>query len=43
MISLRDADTNSRDPRVTVADINAGNKQIAHGINRVLRPIDLPH
>ena len=40
-IRLADADTNSRDPKVVVADLNKGNKQIAHGIDRVLRPIDL--
>ncbi|MFZ0160423.1 MAG: fasciclin domain-containing protein [Kineosporiaceae bacterium] len=42
-IRLGDADRNSPDPRVVAVDINKGNKQIAHGINRVLRPIDLPH
>lgn len=42
-IRLSDADRNSPDPRVIAVDINKGNKQIAHGINRVLRPIDLPH
>jgi len=26
---------------VIVADINKGNKQIAHGIDAVLRPVDL--
>lgn len=45
-IILADKDTNSRNPRVVLAltDINkgAGNKQIAHGIDRVLRPVDLP-
>ena len=40
-IRLEDADTDDRDPRVTVTNINKGNKQIAHGINRVLRPINL--
>jgi hypothetical protein len=40
-IRLEDADTDDRDPRVKIVDINKGNKQIAHGINRVLRPIDL--
>jgi uncharacterized surface protein with fasciclin (FAS1) repeats len=42
-VSLRDADTNDRNARVIVAakNINKGNKQIAHGIDRVLRPIDL--
>jgi uncharacterized surface protein with fasciclin (FAS1) repeats len=42
-ITLKDADTNSRNPRVIVTDVNKGNKQIAHGIDRVLRPIDLPN
>jgi len=41
-IRLRDKDYNSRNPRVNVVDINEGNKQIAHGIDRVLRPMDLP-
>ncbi|MFD0522172.1 fasciclin domain-containing protein [Paractinoplanes durhamensis] len=41
-IRLIDADTNDRDPRVIVFNINKGNRQIAHGIDRVLRPIDLP-
>jgi uncharacterized surface protein with fasciclin (FAS1) repeats len=42
-IRLADADTNSRDPKVIVVDVNKGNKQVAHGINRVLRPVDLPN
>lgn len=43
-IRLRDKDRNSRNPRVLLSavDVNAGNVQIAHGIDRVLRPIDLP-
>jgi uncharacterized surface protein with fasciclin (FAS1) repeats len=41
-VRLIDADTDDRDPRVTKFDINKGNKQIAHAIDRVLRPIDLP-
>ncbi len=45
-IILSDKDTNSRNPRVILrlVDINKGkqNKQIAHGIDRVLRPVDLP-
>ena len=41
-IALRDQDRNSRNPRVIVFNINKGNKQIAHGIDRVLRPLDLP-
>jgi uncharacterized surface protein with fasciclin (FAS1) repeats len=42
-ISLWDKDYNSRNPRVILSqtDINAGNAQIAHGIDRVLRPINL--
>ena len=36
-----DRDPNARNPRVIAPDINKGNKQIAHGINRVLRPLDL--
>lgn len=43
-VALRDADPDNRNPRVIrpAKNINAGNAQIAHGINRVLRPIDLP-
>lgn len=42
-VLLRDADTNDRNPRVLRSrrNINLGNKQIAHGIDRVLRPVDL--
>ncbi|QCX26382.1 fasciclin domain-containing protein [Nocardioides jishulii] len=42
-IKLLDRDPNNRNPRVVLSkvDINKGNKQIAHGIDRVLRPIDL--
>ncbi len=42
-IRLRDADRNDRNARVLRAakNLNKGNKQIAHGIDRVLRPIDL--
>lgn len=40
-VILADADYDSRNARVKQLDINKGNKQIAHGINRVLRPIDL--
>lgn len=39
---LQDKDPNARNPQVIVLDINKGNRQIAHGIDRVLRPIDLP-
>ncbi|GAA2703134.1 MULTISPECIES: fasciclin domain-containing protein [Actinoplanes] len=41
-IMLIDADRSDRNPRVNKVDINKGNRQIAHGIDRVLRPIDLP-
>ena len=41
-VQLIDADRNDRNPRVVVFDINKGNKQIAHGIDNVLRPVDLP-
>lgn len=41
-IFLQDKDPNARNPRVIAADINKGNRQIAHAIDRVLRPIDLP-
>jgi uncharacterized surface protein with fasciclin (FAS1) repeats len=39
---LVDKDPNSRNPKVIAVDINKGNRQIAHAINRVLRPLDLP-
>jgi uncharacterized surface protein with fasciclin (FAS1) repeats len=41
-ITLEDADASDADPRVTVTDINAQANQLAHAINRVLRPVDLP-
>ena len=41
-IQLVDADRSDRNPRVNKFDINRGNRQIGHGIDRVLRPIDLP-
>jgi Fasciclin domain len=40
-VFLVDNDTSDADPQVIVLDINRGNKQVAHGINRVLRPLDL--
>jgi uncharacterized surface protein with fasciclin (FAS1) repeats len=40
-IALVDADPDMRNPRVIVTDINKGNPQIAHAIDRVLLPIDL--
>ena len=43
VIILRDLDRNDANPRVNPwqTDINEGNKQVAHGITRVLRPINL--
>ena len=40
-VRLVDADPDDRNPLVVQPNINKGNKQIAHGINRVLRPLDL--
>ena len=42
-ITLKDRDKNDRDPKVILKaiDLNKGNKQVAHGIDRVLRPMDL--
>ena len=40
-ITLVDQDPDNKDPRVVTVDINEGNKQIGHAINRVLRPVDL--
>jgi uncharacterized surface protein with fasciclin (FAS1) repeats len=39
-VFLRDADPDAANPRVVAFDINKGNRQIGHGINRVLRPVD---
>lgn len=41
-VTLVDADTNDRNARVVRHNLNKGNRQIAHGIDRVLRPVDLP-
>ena len=41
-IYLVDADRNDRNARVVKFDINKGNRQIAHAVDRVLRPVDLP-
>jgi hypothetical protein len=43
IVQLRDQDANATDPFLdpTALDINKGNKQIAHGIVLVLRPVDL--
>jgi hypothetical protein len=40
-VTLVDKDPDAANATVTVPDINKGNKQIAHGIDRVLRPADL--
>ena len=40
-VVLVDQDPDARNARVVAVDINKGNKQIAHAVNRVLRPIDL--
>lgn len=42
-VRLRDRDRDDLNPQVIkrLKNINKGNEQIAHGINRVLRPIDL--
>jgi Fasciclin domain len=40
-VFLVDKDRNATNPYVVVLDINRGNKQVAHGINQVLRPVDL--
>lgn len=40
-IRLQDEDPDLRDPRVVQVNINKGNRQIAHGIDRVLLPINL--
>jgi uncharacterized surface protein with fasciclin (FAS1) repeats len=42
IVTLIDADRSDRNPTVVKFDINKGNRQIAHAINRVLRPVDLP-
>jgi uncharacterized surface protein with fasciclin (FAS1) repeats len=43
VVKLQDRDFDNANARVlrSLKDINRGNKQIAHGINQVLRPIDL--
>ena len=40
-VTLVDKDRDATNATVIVPDINKGNKQIAHGIDRVLRPADL--
>ncbi|WP_101523038.1 fasciclin domain-containing protein [Nocardioides houyundeii] len=43
VVRLVDKDRDAKDPKAILGalDINKGNKQIAHGIDRVLRPINL--
>jgi uncharacterized surface protein with fasciclin (FAS1) repeats len=41
-VYLVDRDRNDLDPRVVQPEINKGNRQIAHGIDLVLRPVNLP-
>ena len=41
VIRLKDADSGARNAQVNVTNINEGNKQIAHGIDRVMRPVKL--
>ena len=40
-VSLKDNDPDASNPYVVKANVNKGNLQIAHGINRVLRLVDL--
>lgn len=40
-VTLVDKDPDLRNPRVIAVDINKGNPQIAHAIDRVLLPVDL--
>lgn len=42
VVSLRDADPDAANAKVVAPNLNKGNLQIAHGISRVLRPVDLP-
>lgn len=39
---LVDADRNDKNAKVVAVDINKGNKQIGHAVDRVLRPVNLP-
>lgn len=41
IVSLKDADPDARNPVIVAPDLNRGNRQIGHGIDRVLRPVDL--
>lgn len=40
-VTLVDKDPDAKNATVVVPDINKGNKQIAHGVDRVLRPANL--
>jgi uncharacterized surface protein with fasciclin (FAS1) repeats len=40
-VTLVDADPDLRNPRVVATNINKGNRQIGHAIDRVLLPLDL--
>ncbi|NHC46622.1 fasciclin domain-containing protein [Motilibacter aurantiacus] len=40
-VTLRDQDPDDTNPVVAAVDVNKGNRQIAHVIDRVLRPADL--
>ncbi len=40
-VQLVDADKDDRNPYVVQPNLNKGNRQIAHGIDRVLRPVNL--
>ncbi len=40
-VQLVDNDPDDANPYVVQANLNKGNRQIAHGINRVLRPVNL--
>jgi uncharacterized surface protein with fasciclin (FAS1) repeats len=41
-VFLVDADRDDRNAKVVQPNINKGNRQIAHGISQVLRPVNLP-
>lgn len=42
-VKLIDADTDDRNPKVNAGDLGGqASNGFAHGINRVLRPLDLP-
>ena len=41
LVILKDNDPDARNLVVIAPNLNKGNKQIGHGINRVLRPVDL--